>query len=67
VTTLLGFARIQTDENGLAADFERCKLLMLGGFPLELSHNAGVEGSSPSLSTNEINGLEFYCWFALSW
>jgi hypothetical protein len=50
VTVSSSFMRIQTDKNGLAAALKRCKLLILGSFPLvHGTHNAGVEGSSPSL------------------
>jgi hypothetical protein len=52
VTVPSGFTRPQTAEYGLAVEFERCKLLKSGSFPLvRCTHNAGVEGSSPSLST----------------
>lgn len=53
VTVSPGITGDQTDENEITDEVVRYKPLKSRHFPLvRCTHNAGVEGSTPSLSTN---------------
>ena len=56
VTVSSGLTGIYTAQNGLTERSRHCKLLISRGSPLvRCSHNAGVDGSIPSLSTIKSN------------